>query len=131
MAEARGRLSCATDCASVTPSVDVIYDDVWTDAAAAGRPADPPFAYLYADLDTTAPTTTACQMAWGGACRTVINYETHIHPLWSVPRLAADGVPTRAIRWNGVNHAFLDKVGVWSYADACIEDIARTLTTPS
>ncbi len=23
---------------------------------------------------------------------------------------------------------FLDKVGVWSYADACIEDIAEVLT---
>jgi acetyl esterase len=44
-------------------------------------------------------------------------------------KLAAAGVPTRAIRYNGVNHAFLDKVGVWSYADACIEDIAEVLTT--
>ncbi len=109
MAEARGRLSCATDCASVTPSVDVIYADVWTDAAAAGRPADPPFAYLYADLDTTAPTTTACQMAWGGACRTVINYETHIHPLWSVPRLAADGVTDATCT---VCHSRTDAMGV-------------------
>ncbi len=43
-------------------------------------------------------------------------------------KLAAAGVPTRAIRYNGVNHAFLDKVGVWPYADACIEDIADALT---
>jgi len=43
-------------------------------------------------------------------------------------RLAADGVETRAIRCNGVNHAFLDKVGVWPYADACIDDIAEVLT---
>lgn len=42
-------------------------------------------------------------------------------------KLAAAGVPTRAIRYNGVNHAFLDKVGVWPYADACIEDIAESL----
>ncbi len=43
-------------------------------------------------------------------------------------RLEAAGVPTRAIRYNGLNHAFLDKVGVWSYADSCIEDIAEALT---
>ena len=43
-------------------------------------------------------------------------------------KLAAQGVSTRSIRYNGVNHAFLDKVGVWSYADACIEDIAEVLT---
>ncbi|MCP4003583.1 MAG: alpha/beta hydrolase [bacterium] len=42
-------------------------------------------------------------------------------------KLVAGGVPTRAIRYNGLNHAFLDKVGVWGYADACIEDIADVL----
>jgi hypothetical protein len=109
MAEARARLGCATNCASITPSVDVIYDDVWTDPAAAGRPADSPFAYLYDDLDTTAPTTTACQTAWGAACRTVINYETNIHPLWSVPRLAADGVTDATCT---VCHSRADAMGV-------------------
>jgi len=44
-------------------------------------------------------------------------------------KLASASVPTRAIRYNGVNHAFLDKVGVWPYADACIEDIAEVLTS--
>ena len=43
-------------------------------------------------------------------------------------RLDAAGVSTRAIRYNGLNHAFLDKDGVWRYADACIEDIAEFLT---
>lgn len=42
-------------------------------------------------------------------------------------KLAAAGVETRAIRYNGVNHAFLDKVGVWSHADACIDEIAEVL----
>ena len=46
-------------------------------------------------------------------------------------KLAAEGVPTRAIRYNGLSHAFLDKVGVWSYADACIDDIAQVLTAES
>jgi acetyl esterase/lipase len=42
-------------------------------------------------------------------------------------KLAASGVPTRAIEYNCPNHAFLDKVGVWSYADDCIQDIAAVL----
>ena len=42
-------------------------------------------------------------------------------------KLAAASVPTRAIRYNGVNHALLDKVGVCPYAGACIEDIAQVL----
>jgi len=92
MAEARARISCATDCSSIIPGVDVRYDDVWTDEVAAGRPKDASFSYLYGDLDTVAPVSAACQATWTPACRAVINYESHIHPLWSVPRLAADGV---------------------------------------
>ncbi|MDE0885708.1 MAG: alpha/beta hydrolase [Myxococcota bacterium] len=43
-------------------------------------------------------------------------------------KLDAVGVPTRAIRYNGLGHAFLDKVGVWRQADACIDEIAEVLT---
>jgi len=43
-------------------------------------------------------------------------------------RLAEAGVPTRAIRYNGLNHAFLDKVGVWSQTDSCIDEIGAALT---
>ena len=73
-------------------SVDIKFVDVWTDPdpMAANRPADAPFSYLYADLTTaSAPATTNCQTQWQTTyppCRTVINYETHIHPLWSVDR---------------------------------------------
>jgi len=42
-------------------------------------------------------------------------------------KLEAAGVPTRVIRYNGLDHAFLEKVGVWPYAEGCIEDIAATL----
>jgi len=91
MAEARARISCVTACGSITPGVDVKYADVWTDELAAGRPKDASFDYLYDDLDTAAPVSPACQVNWTPACRIVINYEAHIHPLWSVPRLAADG----------------------------------------
>lgn len=92
MAEARARLSCATDCAEITPRVDVVYDDVWTDELAAGRARDASFAYLYDDLTTPAPVSAACQAQWTPICRIVINYEMHIHPLWAEPRLAPDGI---------------------------------------
>jgi len=94
MAQARTRVSCATDCAAMTPSVDVVYDDVWTDEGAAGRAKDASFAYRYADLDTPPPTSDTCVTAWSSACRIVINYEQHIHPLWNKPRqvLDVDGV---------------------------------------
>ena len=55
MAETRARISCQTDCAALLPSVDVLYDDVWTDPVAAGRPADASFSYRYNQLSTTAP----------------------------------------------------------------------------
>ncbi len=92
MAEVRGRISCATDCAAITPSVDVVYDDIWTDEIAAGRLKDVSFAYTYVDLDTPAPVSALCQTTWSNICRAVINYETHIHPLWNLPRLASDGI---------------------------------------
>ncbi len=90
MAEARARISCATDCAAITPSVDVRYDDVWTDLVASSRAPDASFAFRYADLTTPVPTTPACQAAWGPGCRIMINYETHVHPLWAVDRRVFD-----------------------------------------
>jgi hypothetical protein len=92
MAQARSRISCSDDCASIRPSVDVQYEDVWTDAAKAGRPADASFAYLYADLGTLAPVDAACQAAWNSNCRIVIHYEAHLHPLWSLPRQTFDAM---------------------------------------
>ncbi len=82
MAETRTRL----DAAALTPSVDLVYEDVWTDETAAGRGKDTPFAYRYGDLATPAPAPSACQTAWSPACRIVIHYETHIHPLWGRDR---------------------------------------------
>jgi hypothetical protein len=37
-------------------------------------------------LATAAPTSGGCQTSWNGNCRIVINYEQHIHPLWSTLR---------------------------------------------
>ncbi len=84
MAEARSRM----DPTASNPSVDIHYLDPWTDEVAAGRLKDTAFDYNYADLDPAlnAPASTDCQAAWTPLCRTVINYETHIHPLWNLPR---------------------------------------------
>jgi len=91
MAEVKARISCATEnCVAIRPSVDVLYEDIWTHEPTAGRPPDPPIAWRYADLETQPPASLACQIQWTAQCRTVINYETHIHPLWSVPRQVID-----------------------------------------
>jgi len=113
MAEARTRVSCATDCAAMTPSVDLVYDDVWTDETAAGRAKDASFAYRYADLETPAPTSDVCVTTWSAACRIVINYEQHIHPLWAKPRqvLDADGVTVLSDNTCTLCHNTVDAMG--------------------
>ncbi|MBI1195904.1 MAG: hypothetical protein GC138_08665 [Gammaproteobacteria bacterium] len=82
MAETRTRLNAT----ALNPSVDLVFDDVWTDAVSAGRPKDAPMAYRYGDLATPAPVSSDCQSAWNSRCRIVINYETHVHPLWARDR---------------------------------------------
>jgi Hydrazine synthase alpha subunit middle domain/WD40-like Beta Propeller Repeat len=98
MAQTRARISCQTDCAALEPSLNIVFDDVWTDPVAANRAPDPSFAYRYADLQTAAPTSPDCMTGWRAGCRATIHYEQHIHPLWSKPRvtLAADGVTVLA-----------------------------------
>jgi hypothetical protein len=94
MAQVRARISCQTDCAALRPSLDILYEDVWTDPAAAGRAPDAAVALRYSDLATPAPTSPDCVTSWRAGCRGTIHYESHLHPLWSQPRLrlAADGV---------------------------------------
>jgi hypothetical protein len=98
MAQVRARISCQTDCAALQPTLDIAYEDVWTEPTAAQREPDAPFAYRYADLETPAPTSVDCTSAWRAGCRGTVHYESHIHPLWSQPRLtiAADGVTVLA-----------------------------------
>ncbi|MCH7503140.1 MAG: hypothetical protein IIA10_07290 [Proteobacteria bacterium] len=101
MAEVRANITCATDaCSSLQPTMDIIYRDVWTDAAV--RPGDPDIDYLYSGLLTPAPATIACQQQWQSLCRTIINYETHIHPLWSLERLAFDDMGNPVVDGNGM-----------------------------
>ncbi len=88
MAETRTRVSCQTDCAALRPSIDLIYDDVWTDPAV--RAPDASLAYRYADLTSPAPANANCIAQWSPVCRIVINYEQNIHPLWSVVRQVVD-----------------------------------------
>jgi hypothetical protein len=90
MAQVKKRISCATNCALITPSVDVVYADIWTDPIAAGRAKDASFAFRYADLTTPLPTPGNCIAGWSPRCRITINYEAHIHPLWSKPRVTLD-----------------------------------------
>lgn len=90
MAEVRTRISCATDCAARVPSVDVVFDDVWTDEVSAGRAADESFAWRYLDLSTPVPVSQDCLTQWHPRCRSVIHYEQHIHPLWDLDRSVVD-----------------------------------------
>ena len=115
MAEARTRVSCQTDCAALTPSVNVLYEDVWTDPAV--RAPDSSLEYRYQALDTAPPTASACMTSWSAGCRIVINYETHIHPLWNLPREILDpndnvAVPEDNTCARGGCHAPVDEDGV-------------------
>jgi hypothetical protein len=99
MAEIRARVTCGTDnCSSIEPSMNVIYRDVWSanPLDANGDPINPDIDYLYTDLTTASPTSLNCQTDWQWNCRSVINYETIIHPLWNQPRVVTfddDGDP--------------------------------------
>ncbi len=92
--EARARFSCQTDCAAQKPSVNVNYEDVWTDPVASGRAPDAPFSYSYSLLTSPVPTSATCQSDWSSLCRITIHYPDHIHPLWSVSRPVLDAVGT-------------------------------------
>jgi len=113
MAETRSRISCNTDCAALLPSVDVVFDDVWTDETAAGRPRDASFAWPYADLATAPPTTLSCQQSWSSLCRTVIHYLLHVQPIWERDRrtLAADGITVLADQTCTSCHSAVDAAG--------------------
>ncbi|MEM6708329.1 MAG: hypothetical protein AAF648_06050 [Pseudomonadota bacterium] len=87
MAEVYARINGTPDL-----SVDLRYTDVWTDPNV--RAKDPDDLRLYSDLSTPAPVDSGCVTNWSALCRTVIHYETHIHPLWAVDRqqFDADGL---------------------------------------
>jgi hypothetical protein len=97
MAKARAVWSCANEqCRSITPKSDVVFSDVWptasdphTDTPAMPRATDFSYPYTGANgLKTPPPlkNATTCSPAWTGTCRIVINYLTHIQPLWDLSR---------------------------------------------
>jgi hypothetical protein len=123
MAEVRARVTCTDDgCSSLEPSMNIMYRDVWSaDPAIAAQ--NPDIDMLYTDLTTPLPTSIGCAQAWSPNCRSVINYETVIHPLWSQPRLVFDDSvdpPVPVLDANGVQlnnnclncHTPADEAGV-------------------
>jgi hypothetical protein len=108
MAEVRARITqgCTTlpgefECASIEPSMNVLYTDVWT-ADPVIRANNVDIDMSYTDLLTTSPTTLACQQDWQAQCRSVINYESIIHPLWGLPRPQFDAVGDPILDGNGL-----------------------------
>jgi hypothetical protein len=72
----------------ITPSANVIYDEVWK----VGALPTESFAFTYQNLTTAMPVNPSCFPVWQTTCRITIHYASigtragHIHPLWSVPR---------------------------------------------
>ena len=96
MAQARMRVSCATDtpaCKQMVPGVNVVYTDVWTDPAQATPGA--PINLRYDDATqfmTAFPPSATCVTVWSASCRIVINYPEHLQPLWDLLRQTTDPV---------------------------------------
>jgi hypothetical protein len=92
-----------------TPSVDLAYDDEWTDPNV--RPKDASTFWTYTDLRSTPPVDPGCVGLWSALCRVVINYETHIHPLWNLDRpLISNGTQVGDDRCT-LCHAAVDSLG--------------------
>ena len=107
MAEVRARVTCANAgnvcdaTSSIEPSMNAVYRDVWT-ADPTVRANNLDIDMLYTDLTTQSPTSLACQQDWQAHCRSVINYESVLHPLWSLPRPQFDALGAPILDGNGV-----------------------------
>ena len=114
MAEVRARVTCANaggvcdSTTSIEPSVNLYYTDVWSaDPTVRANNADIDIRYTSSDINnpglaTNSPTSQACEQDWQAFCRSVINYETIIHPLWSLPRPQFDALGNPILDPNGV-----------------------------
>jgi hypothetical protein len=71
-----------------TPSVDIQFDDEWTDGTL--RTKDASFSYNYSALNTPAPTSLSCMTNWSADCRITINYVDVIQPIWELSRQVLD-----------------------------------------
>jgi len=87
MAEVIGRAQ-----GPATPDINVRFRDIWTDPNF--RDPDATFNNVYTGVDTDelsslatiSPNTAPCETQWTATCRTVINYQEHIQPLWDRDR---------------------------------------------
>lgn len=102
MAEARVAAADDNDDDIMELSTDLLYSDVWTDPN--NEAIDTPVSLRYQDLATASPTNSFCT-PWTSRCRVVINYETHIQPIWeldrgalTMPILASDTLPATCTR---------------------------------
>lgn len=107
-------------------SVDVSYTDEWSGPSVVAP--DPDFAYRYADLGTPLPTTADCATSWAPLCRITINYETHIQPLWDLPRVAADPLDPVQNQSCIACHAAVDDMGA-AQVPAAQLDLGSTPST--
>jgi hypothetical protein len=113
MAQARAAWSCANEqCASITPSVNVAFADVWPAAQGSWDLTLPGCATFsqaaYSRVDSTCrkgdfklvytggtgvpklPTGSACLTTWSNTCRITINYLEHIQPIWDLARVTTN-----------------------------------------
>lgn len=67
-----------------TPSTDIVFEEEW---ALEGAQSGTDIQLRYSSLATPSPARAGCLPSWSSACRSVINYETHIQPLWELERL--------------------------------------------
>jgi hypothetical protein len=69
------------------PSPNPVYRaDEWPDLATSVEDRS----LAYENLQTPPPISGVCANDWTANCRVVINYETHIHPLWGLSRKVLD-----------------------------------------
>jgi hypothetical protein len=98
MAETLGAASCAGDtphCLQNIPSVNLIYNDVWTNPSAATPGTPIALSYdssLTTNVNWQIPTAANCLIAWSSTCRIILNYNQQIQPLWTVSRTYVGGV---------------------------------------
>lgn len=71
----------------LNPQVNVEFSDTWRSP----NGTDPAISLRYENLTTAAPVVAACletvTTGWSATCRTIINYEEFIEPLWGLTRI--------------------------------------------
>jgi len=95
MAQYFVRVKTTNDRDPLTPSVDIVWRDEWTDTSIAGLSPGTNLSMRYGseqtrgpdDLQTKAPVSLdACLDGWQSQCRITVSYEEHIQPIWDRPR---------------------------------------------